>query len=109
MRGLNMEQGRLRMAPYVRNVVHLRYSPENPPPLEPPIELRLAVSAGVWRVAARWWRDHQADEGGRVGRTCFRLHPCSGLISADGILDTFCRCTAARGRALAIHPNNRTV
>lgn len=106
-----MERGRVRIAPYVRREVRMRYTADNPPPLEPPAELAGAVNPGVWRVAARWWRDHQPDEGGRVCRACFRLYPCPGVLGADGILDTFWRRAAARGRAtvLALYPRNRRI
>lgn len=83
-----MERGRVRIAPYVRREVRMRYTADNPPPLEPPAELAGAVNPGVWRVAARWWRDHQPDEGGARCRRCFLRWPCSGVESAESILDS---------------------
>lgn len=63
----------------------MRWSADNPPPLEPPAELDLPYGHGSWRVAARWWYDHQPDPSG-VCRACGLRWPCSGLESAEEIL-----------------------
>lgn len=105
-----MDSGRVRMALYVRAAVKLRNTSENPPPLEPPTALKLR-NRGLWRVVARWWRDHQPDAGGKVCRLCFRWWPCPGVISADRILDTIWRRATAKGgaRVPTLYPRNRNV
>ncbi|MGH2602044.1 MAG: hypothetical protein ACRDJ9_21985 [Dehalococcoidia bacterium] len=69
----------------------MKWSADNPPPLEPPAELNLTYGHRVWRLAARWWREHQPDESGHVCRACGRLWPCSGFESAEDILMTSVR------------------
>lgn len=81
--------------------------PPELPPLEPPPELRMTNPA-LWRVAARWLRDHQPDRGGGFCRYCSRAYPCSGAVSADDVLDTAFRRAAAPGRVGLPKLNRRT-
>ncbi|MGH3648294.1 MAG: hypothetical protein ACRDTM_14105 [Micromonosporaceae bacterium] len=83
--------------PYVRNTVQLLYTPDNPPPKEPPAELEMP-NPGPWRVLAMWWYDHQPDEGGRICRYCNRWYPCPGVVSADGGFRTAIRHAHERRR-----------
>ncbi|MQA27879.1 MAG: hypothetical protein GEU94_21025, partial [Micromonosporaceae bacterium] len=61
------------MAPYVRQAARrqMRYSPQNPPPKDPPPELRLP-NPGLWRVWYYVWHAHQPDQTGRLCRRCRR-------------------------------------
>lgn len=99
--------------PYVRERMELLYSPQNPPPKEPPPELQMP-NPGVWRVLAMWWHDHQPDEGGKFCRYCGRWYPCPIVISADNGFRTAFRqarerARRARGVARVLYPKGRNV
>ncbi len=99
--------------PYVREMVQLLYSPDNPPPKEPPAELQMP-NPGVWRVFAMCWYAHQPDGSGKVCRRCERWYPCPDVISADGGFRTAFkqareRARRARGVAQVLYPKTRHV
>ncbi|MGH3730610.1 MAG: hypothetical protein ACRDTU_17935 [Micromonosporaceae bacterium] len=84
-----------------------RYTLDNPPPAEPPAELRLARGngLGIWRVMYSQWMDHRpTPKGDRCKEPrCGRRSPCWGLTGAASTLEHLHRYPQGAG-LVGYHP-----